>query len=235
MVCVWSLFPLQGWWWWGQLQRNPVHRYALQSAEVFLARTQTSALFISSEARRGYREVGLSGGSFIETWVMNLNPFDLTHSSLFCCCGSRVSYRKALVSLGCLLLMANIQSLICGVSMTFWLDGLAYSNIWCRFYYFFLLNSPDTHGMATFGWCSTEKPAMFTRPSHVRTAELRACTHALLQSHPVGYSKLRVPFLFPLQSPFLFFLLLTCIDPPEEPMAHTVTLHVQTGQLGSAL
>lgn len=56
--------------------------------------------------------------------------------------------------------------------------------------------------MATFGWCSTEKPAMFTRPCHVWGIWV-LCTH-LLQSRPVGYSKLRVPFLFLLSSPLLF-------------------------------
>lgn len=52
------------------------------------------------------------------------------------------------------------------------------------------------NGMATFGWCSTEKPALFTRPSHVldRGLEFRFCSLLLLGGHHVGYSKCKSAF-----------------------------------------
>lgn len=34
-------------------------------------------------------------------------------------------------------------------------------------FFFFLLKPIPVTVMATFGWCSTEKPALFTCPSHV--------------------------------------------------------------------
>lgn len=49
-----------------------------------------------------------------------------------------MSYRKALDNLGSLLLMAIIQSLICGTVGHIRLDGLAYSNIWVFFFLFFV-------------------------------------------------------------------------------------------------
>lgn len=63
----------------GVATEKPGPTSTLCRVQVLLASTQTSALFICSEARRGYREVGLSGGSFTETWLMNPIPSDLTH------------------------------------------------------------------------------------------------------------------------------------------------------------
>lgn len=60
----------------GVATEKPGPTSALGRVQVLLARTQTSALFICSEARRGYREVGLSGGSFTQTWLMT-NSFEL--------------------------------------------------------------------------------------------------------------------------------------------------------------
>lgn len=68
----------------GVATEKPAPTSVLCRVQVLLARTQTSALFICSEARRGYREVGLSGGSFTETWLMNQTPCDLTSFSVFC-------------------------------------------------------------------------------------------------------------------------------------------------------
>lgn len=56
------------------------------------------------------------------------------------------------------------------------------------------------NGMATFGWCSTEKPALFTWPSHVwgRVSSFGFVPFYLSEVIPLATVSVRVPFLFPL-------------------------------------
>lgn len=81
-----------------------------------------------------------------------------------------------------------------------------------------------TNGMATFGWCSTEKPALFTWPSHVldRGLEFWFCSLLLLGGHNVGYSKCKSAFSISSATISLSPLLPTCVQLPQEQVAHTV-------------
>lgn len=76
-----------------------------------------------------------------------------------------------------------------------WLLGLAYSNIWCSS---LTLLSSLMEWQHLVGVVQRNQPCLRDH-AVCEAAELaRTYTHPLLQSRPVGYSKLRVPFLFPL-------------------------------------
>lgn len=83
MVCVWSLLLCRCGGGGGCSYRETwFHLYTLQSASLIGEDSNLGIIY--SEARRGYREVGLSGGSFTETQLMNRIPSDLTRFSVFC-------------------------------------------------------------------------------------------------------------------------------------------------------
>lgn len=72
----------------------------------------------------------------------------------------------------------------------FFLGGLVLkSHLKCPVQFFG--SSVHINGLATFGWCSTEKPALFTRPSHVldRVSSFDFVPFLPPGGHPVGYSK----------------------------------------------
>lgn len=56
------------------------------------------------------------------------------------------------------------------------------------------------NGTLTFGWCSTEKPASFTQPSHGwdRVSTFGFVPFYLSEVIPLATVSVRVPFLFPL-------------------------------------
>lgn len=93
-----------------------------------------------------------------------------------------------------------------------------------------LLTPAITHGMAAFGWCSTEKPAVFTWPGHAvcEAAELRARTHThpyfkVAQLATVSYECL----FYSLFCPLCFFSPAPNLHwSSRGAIAHTVTLHV---------
>lgn len=88
--------------------------------------------------------------------------------------------------------------------------------------------------MATFGWCSTEKPALFTCPSHVWDRSFGfGPFFLLLGGHPVGYSKCKSAFSISSAPHLLFSPPPTCVQLPKEHVAHSV-LNFMSG-LGSFL
>lgn len=84
------------------------------------------------------------------------------------------------------------------------------------------------HGMATIGWCSTEKPALFTWPFHVWDSRVQGLFPFTAWRLPSATVSLRVPFLFP-HFHLLFSLLSTWIQLPEEQVAHTVCFMSRLG------
>lgn len=118
MVCVWSplLCSCGGGGGGGgcSYRETRPHLYALQSASLTGEHSNLSIIYLfwgpawiqRSRAFRWqlYRNLVNESNSF---W---LDPFFQCSAR-----GSRVSYRKALVGLGCLLLMAILQSFICGL------------------------------------------------------------------------------------------------------------------------
>lgn len=80
------------------------------------------------------------------------------------------------------------------------------------------------NGMATFGWCSTEKPASFTWPSHVwdRVSSFGFVLFYHSEVIPLATVSVRVPFLFPLLPVCFSALLPTYIQLPEEQVACAV-------------
>lgn len=83
--------------------------------------------------------------------------------------------------------------------------------------------------MAIIGWCSTEKPALFTWPFHVWDSRVQGLFPFTARRLPSATVSLRVPFLFPLISICFFSLLSTWIQLPEEQVAHTVCFMSRLG------
>lgn len=99
---------------------------------------------------------------------------------------------------------------------------------------FFWLKPIPVTVMATFGWCSTEKPALFTCPSHVWDRSFGfGPFFLLLGGHPVGYSKCKSAFSISSAPHLLFSPPPTCVQLPKEHVAHSV-LNFMSG-LGSFL
>ncbi len=88
-----------------------------------------------------------------------------------------MSYREALVRLNWLLLMTILQPfLFLDRNLIFrWASFEIPLKCLVQFFGSYL---SSINGMATFGWCSTEKPALFTWPSHVldRGVKFRFCS-----------------------------------------------------------
>lgn len=102
-------FTSQVYWWQVYLQKNLVPIFILCGVWVLLARFQTSTLFICS-LRLGVDTEKPSSQTAALKKVNLRFRFDLILYQCFAW-GSRVLYRKALVSLSWLLLMAVLQSL----------------------------------------------------------------------------------------------------------------------------
>lgn len=161
--------------------------------------------------------------------------------------GSRVLYRKTLDCLGKKVSLANCKWLFYNCFFLF-LDCRTYffrqvsyrkshffkiSGAIILFYFFWLKPIPVTV-MATFGWCSTEKPALFTCPSHVWDRSFGfGPFFLLLGGHPVGYSKCKSAFSISSAPHLLFSPPPTCVQLPKEHVAHSV-LNFMSG-LGSFL
>lgn len=159
--------------------------------------------------------------------------------------GSRVLYRKALDCLGKKVSLANCKWLFYNCFFYFWTAELIFlgrlskipffkiSGAIILFNFFWLKPIPVTV-MATFGWCSTEKPALFTCPSHVWDRSFGfGPFFLLLGGHPVGYSKCKSAFSISSAPHLLFSPPPTCVQLPKEHVAHSV-LNFMSG-LGSFL
>lgn len=152
----------------------------------------------------------MSEGSFKQTWVLGLD-FLVTWSFWCLAWGSRVLYRKALDCLGKKVSLANCKWLFYNRFLfldcrTYFFRQVSYRKshflkylVQLFYLIFFWLKPIPVTVMATFGWCSTEKPALFTCPSHVWDRSFGPFFFFYyLEVIPLAIVSVRVPFLFPL-------------------------------------
>lgn len=218
-------FTPKVYWWQVWLQRNLVPIFLLGGVRVLLARIQTSTLFICS-LKRGvdtekprFQKAALNTLGF---WISNsfwLDHFSVLLEAPECCTEKLWSVLNWLLLMG---ILQPFSFFICGLQLLF-LDGFRFEIPFkCPVQFFgsrILMN-----GMATFGWCSTEKPASFTWPSHVwdRVSSFGFVPFYHSEVIPLATVSVRVPFLFPLLPVCFSALLPTYIQLPEEQVARAV-------------
>lgn len=193
---------------------------------VLLAGTRTSTLFICSlklgvdTEKPWFQKAALNTLGY---WI--LNSFWLDHFSVF---GLRL--QSVLQKSFGLSQLATVDDYFT-TFFYFWTVDLIFR--WASFEIPFKMSGAILwllpifiNGMATFGWCSTEKPALFTWPSHVwdRVSSFGLVPFYHSEFIPLATVSVRVPFLFPLLPICFSPLLPTFVQLPEEQVAHNVLL-----------